>query len=296
MKRLIVTGAGGFLGSHIVRKALETGAAEILAVSTKPNPDARVTSVETDRFLAGELACGAEDILINCLFPTNADGYRMADGLDKVCRILSAARTSGVGAMINISSQSVYASKRTAPAREEDPLCLETPYAVGKYLSERMTAREFEDRPHTSIRMASLLGPGYRQRIVNRMAAQALRGETLTVIGGMQRYGFLDVRDAAAALVRLALSEPSAWREVYNLGRNESYSLLDVLACLQAEIRAETGSEAACEIREGEDLRNSSLDASRFMEQFAWRPELSLAQTTRDIVRGLLKEMESGRI
>lgn len=283
MRRIIVSGAGGFLGTNIIKKAIEENI-EVIGITTKPERLADIQCIKTDEFLEKGFSFCDEEVFVNCLFPTNADGYRMAAGLEKVYRVIRKAYRSGVKAFINISSQSVYSSKRTEPAKEEDPLCLETPYAVGKYSSEEYTNQVFGDIPHTNIRMASLLGVGYDQRIVNRMVDQALEGKKLKVLGGMQRYGFLDVRDAATGLVRLANSNPKMWKETYNLGRKESYSLLDVVGCIVIEMKNQLGMETKYTVIDGEDNRNSAIDPSHFMYDFDWRPTISLTQTTADII------------
>lgn len=289
MKRLIISGAGGFLGSYVIKKALDAGI-EVVAITGKTSIAAGVMVLDTERFLTGACTLDAEDVFLNCLFPTNADGYKMAEGLEKVYRMIIMAYESGVGAFINISSQSVYPSKRTAPAREGDALSLETPYAVGKYSSEAFVNRIFSDRPHTNIRMASLLGVGYDQRIVNRLIMQALKGERLKVIGGMQRYGFLEVWDAAAGLVKLAASDPASWRETYNLGRNDSYTLVDVAECVVAQMKRQAHMDAAYTVEEGQDNRNSAIDASLFMRDFDWTPAITLPEATAAILRSKLDE------
>lgn len=291
MRRIVVSGASGFLGSNIIRKAREAEI-EVVAVTGRGESRLGVTAVNTGAFLSDGYPLGKEDVFINCLFPTNADGCKMAEGLEKVYQMIDMAHESGVGAFINISSQSVYPSKRTAPAREGDALSLETPYAVGKYSSEAFVNRVFSDRPHTNIRMASLLGVGYDQRIVNRMIMQALKGERLKVVGGMQRYGFLDVRDAAAGLVKLAASEPASWREIYNLGRNDSCTLIDVAECVVAQMKRQAHMDAAYTVEEGQDNRNSAIDASLFMRDFDWTPAITLPETTAAILCSKLDEAE----
>lgn len=288
MKRIILSGASGFLGTNIIKKALQQDI-DVLALVLPGELQGVVPTMVIYDFLENGCAFNSDDVFINCLFPTNADGYKMADGLEILYRTIVRAHQSNAGAIINISSQSVYASKRTAPAREDDALCLETPYAVGKYSSEAFVNHVFRDRPHTNIRLSSLIGIGYNQRIVNRMADQALKGSELKVMGGMQRYGFLDVRDAAAGLIRVAQSDPANWKEAYNLGRKESYTLLEVAECICAEIRNKTGLTAGYTVTEGEDNRNSSVDPSRFMTEFGWSPEISLVETTSDIIDDLYK-------
>lgn len=289
MGRIVVSGASGFLGSNIIKKAL-AAKIEVLAITTKPEVQPEVSIINTSDFLLSGYSCSADDVFINCLFPTNANGYKMANGLETVYRMINKAHESGVAAFINISSQSVYASKRSAAAKEDNPLCLETPYAVGKYSSEEFVNQVFFDRPHTNIRMASLLGVGYDQRIVNRMVDQALRGEQLKVVGGMQRYGFLDVRDAAAGLVKLATSGVELWKETYNLGRNESYTLIDVVECIVDEMKQQANIDVRYSVLEGEDERNSAIDATMFMQDMNWKPQISLYETTAMIIRSKLNE------
>lgn len=289
MRRIIVSGASGFLGSYIINQA-KASDVEVIAITSKSKVQSGITVVNTSEFLSNGYPCSPEDVFINCLFPTNADGYRMANGLEKVYRMISKAYESNVAAFINISSQSVYASKRLAAAKEEAELCLETPYAVGKYSSEVFVNQVFYAKPHTNIRMASLLGVGYDQRIVNRMVVQALNGENLKVVGGMQRYGFLDVRDAAAGLVKLAKSPFKTWKETYNLGRNESYTLIEVVECIVEQMKQWADMDVRYVVAEGQDERNSSIDASLFMQTFDWKPEVSLSETTATIIRSKLDE------
>ena len=283
MSRIIISGASGFLGTNIIRRAQKEGLG-IIAITLPGELQGIVKTVNIQDFLIKGFEFASDDVFINCLFPTNADGSKMADGLDKHFKVISKAHQCGVKAFVNISSQSVYAAKRKNPATEDDPLCLESPYAVGKGCSEQFVNEVFFGIPHTNIRLSSLLGIGYDQRIVNRMVIQALRGEELKVIGGMQRYGFLDVRDAAEALVKMSQSNTALWKDTYNLGRKESYSLVDVTECICTEVKRLTDQDTRYIILEGEDYRNSAIDPSRFMADFGWNPTYSLSQTTADII------------
>ena len=301
---ILITGANGFLGGKITRRITEDTQFDVIAMARSEDKvqkmcvqehidKRRIQFVSMEDFLKNGFPCHRDSVFINCLFPTNADGYKMADGLEKVYRIISMAKKSCVGAFINISSQSVYASKRIAPAKEEDALSLETPYAVGKYSSEVFVNQVFNDVPHTNIRMASLLGVEDDQRIVNRMVDQALKGVSLQVVGGMQRYGFLDVQDAAEGIATLAQSAPRTWKEVYNLGRNESYTLMDVVECIVSEMKEQVGMEITYTVSEGHDVRNSSLNAEAFMSDFHWTPKITLSETIAAIIRSKVSKVEN---
>ena len=283
MKRLFVSGANGFLGSNIIKKAVLAGC-EVVAVTSADKAVCDVETVKTEDFLKNGYSFKPGDVFINCLFPTNADGYRMADGLKKVYRIISVCGECKVGAFVNISSQSVYNSKREQPAKEDDKLCPETPYAVGKYSTEEFCNEVLKNTAHTNIRLASLLGVGYEQRIINRMVGQAFSGAQLKVIGGMQRYGFLDVEDAAEAIVKLAVSPCEKWKDIYNLGTSESVTLLEVVDMICELMKSVAGKDVSYTVAEGMDTRNSSLDAGRFMNDFDWKPRKNVYQITKEIV------------
>lgn len=293
MKRIFISGASGFLGKNIIEQTSDLRNVKIIAISSRPELINGVEIIRTDDFLSREIKCKSEDVFINCLFPTNADGYRMAKGLKTVYKMILKAEENGVGSFINISSQSVYGSKRITPSSEEDELCLETPYAVGKFSSEQFCNSVFHDRPHTNIRMASLLGVGYDQRILNRLIDQALNGNKLKIIGGSQRYGFLDVRDAALGLLSIASSNSDSWEETYNLGKNESCTLLDLVCIIKKTIFKITGKEVSYSIEEGTDNRNSAIDSSKFMKSFVWEPNIALDETAEDIIRDKLKRKPS---
>jgi len=288
MNRIVISGASGFLGTNIIKKAQELDI-EVLAIAFPGELKGIVPTVSIYEFLQGQVRFERDDVFINCLFPTNADGKQMAAGLKTLYGTIEMAYRSDIYSFINISSQSVYSPNRKVPAKEEDLLCLETPYAVGKFSSEAYTNYVFSKRYHTNIRLASLLGIGYDLRIVNRMIMQAIAGKELTVVGGMQRYGFLDVRDAADGLVRIATSKQANWKDVYNLGRVESYTLLEVVGIICKELKDKYGIDTKSSVTDGIDERNSSIDPTRFIEEFKWVPQISLAKTIEDIIDSKIK-------
>lgn len=296
MKRIIVSGASGFLGTEIIQQARKTNI-DIVAVTSNPSKITaqnleKCNAISTDEFICNGFEFTVDDVMINCLFPTNADGYKMANGLQKVFEIISTAKNYGVTTFINISSQSVYDSKRENAAKEDDVLSLENSYAVGKYCSEMFCNQVLSECTHSNIRLASLIGVGYDQRIVNRMIDQALLGNELKVVGGMQRYGFLDVRDAAAGILKMAVSDSRQWDEVYNLGRMENYSLIDIVELIVEKLKFH-GVNTKYNITEGIDNRNSSLDGRKFMDCFQWNAEISLSRTIDDIILSKMLKMES---
>ena len=287
--RVIVSGAGGFLGSVLVRQLYEKTDGHIYALSSQKKPavnelwENRVTYLDKSALERGEIELGAEDVFINCAFPRNADGTQMADGLDYIKKTLESAVRGGIGAVINISSQSVYSQTRAEAATEDTALNLESTYAVGKYATELLTNSICRGIPHTNIRLASLIGVNFDQRLINKMVKFAAKGNDLRVVAGDQKFGFLDVRDAADAIVRMVCSEKRDWHEAYNLGPQHAYTLRE-MAQLVAELAEEMcGITVKINEEPGEGRQNSDLDCSLFYVDFGWKPTFSIRDTAREI-------------
>ena len=282
---ILLTGAGGFLGTHLLEVLLSQTDHSVIALTSQSKnlcemlhaAGNRLKIVPTEQ--CASLPFTEIDVLVNCAFPRNEDGTKMAEGLRFIAEILKAAVDGGVSAVINISSQSVYSQQRTEPATEETPLNLEGKYAVGKYAAELLTNTLCAAVPHTNLRLASLIGAGFDQRVPNKLVAKALAGEELKVLTGTQYYGFLDVRDAADAITAVINSDPVTWSEVCNLGTNEAYTL-EYIAKMVTEIyNQKFSANITYRTEPSEKNFNSALNCRKFNAKFHWTPCHSLSDT-----------------
>lgn len=296
MRKVVLTGAGGFLGSHLLAELLGRGD-EVCAVSSKSAAQLlssagaggadlsllKVIGHDDWNGLAAETSDA--DVLVNCAFPRNVDGYQLADGMDYLQRLFAIAGASQVGAVVNISSQSVYSQTRTEPAREDTPVCLESNYAVAKYASEQLLEAYCGDKPHTNIRLASLIGPGFDQRVVNKMVRRALESGVIEVCDNGSRFGYLDVLDAADALVAVCESDPDEWEQVYNLGPEGGVTLTEIAECAAKEVGARCGRQVKLRMGGSDSQATSSvLDSALFDRSFDWEARNSLLEMVKRIV------------
>ncbi len=233
--KIVITGTKGFLGRNLVDALKDNGKYIIYALSSQSDEvqseNENVQYCHKDAVFSDKGKVFLQDaIVVNCAFPRDSTGTGMADGLQYIQKLFDCSREYNARAVINISSQSVYSQKREEIASEETPLCLESPYAVGKYSTELMLESACRDKKiaYTNIRMASLIGPGFDQRIVNRFIKQAFEGQLLNVVKSEKRFGFLDVMDAVFALISLIEIPVMKWRPIYNLGNGISYSILEI--------------------------------------------------------------------
>ncbi len=290
--KIVVTGAGGFLGTEILRQLSQCKNIMVFAF-TFEFERARGTFVHSDNIIsvdnseATTFDYSGIDVLLNCAFPRNVDDASFAVGLDFIQQVFTKASADHVKTLVNISSQSVYSQKRLDPANEMDPIVLESKYAVGKYGVELLANSLFKNIRHTNLRMSSLIGVGFNQRIVNKFVMKVVAGEQITISGGKQLFGFMDVRDAAAGIIKIMLNKNSVWEEAYNLGTNKAYSLLEI-ARETRDYGIESGYTCPEIIVTDDNLwQNSSLICNRFYEEFSWNPKYPLIETIKAIYGSL---------
>jgi nucleoside-diphosphate-sugar epimerase len=230
--RVVVTGAAGFIGSHVAETMSGLGH-EVLAVDALPraaSPAAAranwaglagrtgVTRVETD-LAAGDLAPLAEaDVIVHLAGRPGvrsswgegqADSER--DNVTATRRLLDACAAAPRSPRVVVaSSSSVYGSAGGRPSAERDPLRPASPYAAAKAEMERLTARAVRHGlPAVVLRFFSVYGPRQRPDMAfHRFIEAGLGGRPLPVLGdGSQSRAFTHVSDIVAATVAAATAD-----------------------------------------------------------------------------------------
>ena len=293
-KKIAITGASGFLGSHLVKRMKDDGQFHVFALSSRPEElkektgGSNVVYLHKDRFLQdGSFLNDA--VVVNCAYPRNSAGTAVADGLKYIQHVFEAAADNKSAAIINISSQSVYSQQRTETASEETEICLESPYAVGKYASELLLESICRGKglKQTNLRMASLIGPGFDQRIVNRFVKQACEGQALNISISDQRFGFLDVEDAVSAIIALIDNTDIPWQPAYNVGNAKAYSITEIAESVK-KVFEDTGLNfPGINTAAGEKTGNTAVDYHKISEDTGFKPECALEETIGRILRTL---------
>lgn len=302
--RFVVTGAGGFLGSSLVRELLSTTDHDVVAVTSQTDAElkalleqrpypalSREPDVHSREALLAPGFLRDGDVVVNCAFPWNRGGTAMAQGLEYLVRLFDAASAVSLHSFVNVSSQSVYSQSRTEAAGEDSPLECDTPYATGKYAMELAAGLVLPPSVLVNARMSSLIGVGYDIRIVNRFITKFLAGDTVTIQGGEQTFDFMDVRDAARALIAVGIAGPPSGSSALNIGSNNPLTLKEIAQTVADVVRAETGlpAEIAWEPSAG-DGRTLGLDSSFLRQHYEFVPDHSLETSARHILDGLLAD------
>lgn len=303
--RVAVTGATGLLGSALVTHFASSQDVDVIALTSGSLEDAHtrwraaadgewnsrsVEVIETaPRGIVDAVEkAGRLDWVVNCAFPRARGGLELAAGLDYQQALFSAAARSEVGAVLNMSSQSVYRSDRTEPADETAELDLDTPYATAKYAAELFAQAYLSDIPIVQGRLSSLVAAGFEQRVVNKLVRRAMDGHDLTITTPRVVFDFMDVRDAVGAIRAVISSEPKAGVEHLNIGSGVPYTLGGIADAVGAVVNEEFGQSISVTSLESDERRSSALDCGRLRAEYGFEPTYALTDTIRDIAKTMI--------
>lgn len=292
--KFLISGAGGFLGRHLIDEILSDPRHEVIALRMDferiDEPRKRLRVMTNDAFVADPPALDGY-VLLHLAYARSSDFDVVKASCEWTFTLLPLCHACGVDRVIHISSQSVYDARRDQPARETDSVHLNALYDMGKYYLENWIA-DFgrrHDLPYLNLRIASLVGPGLTQRITARLAAQAVEEGAITLRLNGQAFGYLHVRDMTRAIVAAAaIEQETDWNRAYNIGPDGVWTIVDIAQALKAEL-AKRGRELV--IRREMAAPNglsSALDSSDFRRVTGWVPTRGLAEIMDDELAAIL--------
>jgi nucleoside-diphosphate-sugar epimerase len=293
-RRVLVTGASGFIGSHVVARLVASGA-EVFAVSSSVSataPERLVPFMEqieileanlTDRSSLAHVIARAQPELIIHLgaFTHVGKSFSRIDeniqtNVQGTVNLLLALQ-GRYERFVYISSGDVYGDA-PVPFSEDGPVSPASPYAVSKYAAERF-CRMFQDAygwPIVCLRPFNVYGPRQStDRIIPELITSALQGRDLKMTAGLQTREFMYVDDVADVFVR-ALVQSGIDGQVINITRAEEISIhdlaLSVLELMGNPVKALFG---ALDTRPNEIWRMFG-DDSKARDLLGWTPTTSL--------------------
>lgn len=303
-RRVLVTGADGFIGSHLVERLLDAGhevAAVVRGTSVVGTSELRLRNLAAVRgrlaaVLAMDIAGGdatarmaefapqwvfhlAAEAWVERSFTQPSEVLRT--NLGGTMAVLQLARSSpGIERLVVTSSSEIYGTAQAERIDEGHPLNPTSPYAASKLAADRMAFAYVQTYglPIAIVRPFNCYGPRHTYDVIPKFIARALAGQPLTVFGdGSQARDFTYVDDMVDAFV-LAATHPEAVGRAVNFGSGASITI----AALAARIVALSGIDVAIEHgpSRAAEVARLCCDAS-LARTLGWTPRVGLDEGLR---------------
>lgn len=300
--KILVTGAGGFIGSHLTERLAEEGH-EVRAfvrynsLSTRGWLENLKASPAKDgiEILAGDIrdmdsvrraAAGCSAVfhlaaLIGIPYSYLSPLAYIKTNAEGTYNVLEAARGLGIGRVVHTSTSEIYGTAQYAPIDEKHPVNPQSPYAASKSAADHMALAYYRSfgLPVTVIRPFNTYGPRQSARaVIPTIASQLLAGKTKIKLGNTAPTRDLSfVTDTVNGFVKVGLCD-SAVGEAVNLGTGREISI----GALARKIAATVG--CGLEIEEDperfrpekSEVERLLADTSKARALAGWEPEISL--------------------
>ncbi len=303
-KKVFITGADGFIGSHVTEACVAAGA-RVVALSCYssfdsdgwlddlvPEVRAQIEIVRGDirdvAFL--RTAMRGSDVvlhlaaLIGIPYSYVSPSSYVEVNVQGSLNVFLAAQDVGVSRIVQTSTSEVYGTALTRPIKEDHPLRGQSPYAASKIGSDKMAEAMVRSAnlPIVILRPFNTYGPRQSQRaVIPTVVRQALEpnlpqievGDTTT------ERDWLYVEDTARAFVAAATANLE-YGEAYNAGSGTTVTVGSMIEQVKQLARTDKPvvSKAERMRPEHSEVRVLQADFTRFETATGWRPTVTLAQ------------------
>lgn len=291
--RALVTGAGGFVGRHLVAHLVDAG--DEVGTTDPTHGGADITDAAA---IASEVAEVAPEVVYHlagwadvggswkdpvATFRANAEGS---------LNVLAAASAAGVGRVVAVSSADVYgkAGPEEMPLTEESPLRPASPYAASKVAADYLGLQAWlgADLPVLRVRAFNHLGPGQADKFVasalaSRIARAEREGGDVLRVGNLSaRRDYTDVRDVVRAYRLLAVRGVPG--EAYNVCSGVDLAVQEVADLLLARATVALRFETDPDLLRPVDTPVLKGSHAKLTAATGWEPEIPIETTLTDLL------------
>ncbi|MBP9855307.1 MAG: NAD-dependent 4,6-dehydratase LegB [Candidatus Omnitrophica bacterium] len=300
-KKVLVTGADGFIGSHLVEKLVSLGA-DVRAFafynsfnrwgwmdSFEKNilkkvdvftgdirdPNGVLTAVK-DREIVFHLAA-----LIGIPFSYHSPDSYVDTNMKGTLNVLQASKQCGVKKIVHTSTSEIYGTAQYAPIDEKHPINPQSPYAATKSAADSLALsfyRSFE-LPVTVLRPFNTFGPRQSARaVIPTIISQIYTGQKTIKLGNMDATrDFNFVSNTVDSFLKVAES-PKTIGEVLNSGSGREVTIAEVLEIIQniTQSKVKVVTEQSRMRPKKSEVERLICSAEKLKQLTGWTPEVSL--------------------
>ena len=298
-QRVLVTGAGGFIGSHLAEALVERGAKVRALVhynalgrrgwldeSTVANRLEVVAGDITDRDCVSTAVKDIDVVFHLAALIAIPYSYRAPESYVKTnvlgtMNVLHACRESGVKRLVHTSTSEVYGTAMKLPITEQHPLQAQSPYAASKTGADQMVAAWVSsyDIPAVTVRPFNTYGPRQSARaIIPTIICQCLAGASTIKLGNLlPTRDLVFVSDTVTGMIAASEADRTVGQTV-QLGTGRETSIGDLAETI-IRLTGSTAEAVAVEERqrpEASEVSRLVADNRKAADLLGWRPQTDL--------------------
>ncbi len=316
-KMVLVTGAGGFIGSHLVGLLADEGAEvrafvhynsrgdrgnlEFLSAEQTERVEVVMGNVED----AGSVDVAVEGVdcvfhlaaLIGIPYSYIAPRSYVATNVSGTLNVLEAVKRHGTPRMVHTSTSEAYGTALYVPIDEKHPLQGQSPYSATKIGADKLAESYYRSfgTPVATIRPFNTFGPRQSARaVIPTIISQLLSGRGVVRLGSLSPERDLTyVEDTARGFMAVAGSD-AALGEVTNVGRGSAVTIGRLAEMLVEMVDPDATIESVEErVRpDRSEVMQLVCDNSKAKESLGWEPTVSLEEGLRRTVEFVREHLE----
>jgi UDP-glucose 4-epimerase len=307
-KKVAVTGAAGFIGSHVVDDLLAQGA-EVLAIDNMRTGQPAVVEEHKKRrnyrflkldVLDKSLSASLKGVDFVFHLAANADirggmkntSIDMEQNTLATCNVLEALRQNDIKGLAFSSSAAVYGTQKVFPTQEDAPKTQTSLYGASKLSAEAFIEAysEYYGIGASMYRFVSVVGERYPHGVVIDFYRKLIKNpHELEILGdGKQKKSFMYVKDSVAGLM-VGAAATKKGSSVFNLGQNYTIAVDEVARIVTQEMGLK---DVAYQHTGGEigwvGDQPVVLLSTRKIESIGWKPKTGIEDGLRKTIRYLI--------